>query len=71
MTTHDLKAKAAHLEQMFENTQPEDRLKLRPDVQRVIQTLAAHHLPIPLRLRQIERKLDEEAYDAMFENMPV
>ena len=71
MTTQELKAKAAHLEQMFETSRPEDRIKLRPDVQRVIHTLAAHRQPIPLRLRQIERKLDEEAYDDMFENMPV
>lgn len=71
MTTEELKKQAAHLEQRYEAARPQERLTLRPAVHRVIRTLVSQDEPVPQRLRQIVRRLDDEAYDDMFENMPV
>ncbi|MEW9919891.1 hypothetical protein AB2B41_09765 [Marimonas sp. MJW-29] len=69
--TEDLKKQAANLERRFETARPQERLNLRPAVHRVIRTMVSHDQPVPQRLRQISRRLDDEAYDDMFENMPV
>lgn len=71
MTTDELKKQAAHLEMMYDNSRPQERLRLRSDVHRVIRSLASCDQPVPRRLSRICRKLDDEAYDDMFENMPV
>lgn len=69
--TDDLKKTAEHLEKRFETACPVERQRLRPAVQRVIRDLASHDQPVPVRLRQINRRLDDDAYDDMFENMPI
>ncbi len=71
MNMEELKKQAAHLEKMYNSARPQERLKLRPDVHRVIRSLASFDQPVPRRLTRICRKLDDEAYDDMFENMPV
>ena len=71
MEIEDLKKQAAHLEMRYDATRPHDRLKLRPDVQRVIRGLTSRQVPVPMGLSRISRRLEDEAYDDMFENMPV
>ena len=71
MMIEDLKRQAAHLERMYDATRPHDRMKLRTEFQRVIRSLSSHQVPVPPRLSRISRRLEDEAYDDMFENMPV
>ena len=71
MQIEELKRQAANLERVYEATRPHDRLKLRTEFQRVIRTLSLHHVPVPPRLSRISRRLEDEAYDDMFENMPI
>lgn len=71
MNLEDLKNQAEHLQSRYEKTRPHERLKLRPAVQRTLRNFASMDHPLPPRLRQIGQRLDDEAYDDMFENMPV
>lgn len=71
MNLEELKRQADHLESRYQKTRPHERLKLRPAVQRVMRNFASIDHPVPARLRQIGRRLDDDAYDDMFENMPV
>ena len=71
MKIDELKRQAANLEKTYDATRPHDRLKLRTEFQRVIRSLTSHQVPVPPRLTRISRRLDDEAYDDMFENMPI
>ncbi len=48
-----------------------ERLRLQPQVARVVATLKAKGTRVPCRLRQLDMTLRDEALDDMFDNMPV
>lgn len=48
-----------------------DRQNLKPEVERVIRTIKSHHLAVPGPLRRLKESLEDEAFDDMFDNMPV
>jgi hypothetical protein len=67
-TLHD---RAHQLQELAEKASPRDRLRLQPKIDRVVATLAAEGNLVPLRLRRLNQALKEEAFDDMFDNMPV
>ncbi len=48
-----------------------ERLKLQPQVARVMATLKAKGRSVPARFKVLDRTLREEAMDDMFDNLPV
>ncbi len=71
MMDRELEEKVVLLEQRLSRSGEAERLRLRPSVLRIIQTLKSTDQPIPRRLRTIEARLEEDAYDEMFDNMPI
>ena len=71
MDKGELELHAKLLERKFEQTRPADRYKLRSGVEQLIRKFNATKQPIPKPLSRLGEKLDEEAYDDMFDNMPV
>ncbi len=59
------------LEFGFDDASPAERRQLRPEVSRIIRTLSAQGQPIPRKLRRIETACEQDAFDEMFDNMPV
>lgn len=59
------------LEQRMQRAGPYRRDHLRAEVQKAISTLIAQGDPVPQRLRKMNRTLEEEAIEDMFDNMPV
>ncbi|QUJ76499.1 hypothetical protein KDD17_16760 [Sulfitobacter albidus] len=46
-------------------------LRLRADLGRVLQHAIQRGDPLVDRVRRLRRKLDEDAFDEMFDNMPI
>lgn len=67
----DVEIKAQRLVSLFDKAPSVERLNMRPEVDRVIRTLKSLHHPIPGTLRRLKVALDEEAFDDLFDNMPV
>ena len=61
----------AALEQRMQRAVPYRRDHLRAEVQETICKMIAHGDPVPQRLRKMNRTLEDEAFEDMFDNMPV
>ncbi|UWR22212.1 hypothetical protein [Sulfitobacter sp. S190] len=46
-------------------------LRLRADVNRLMSKLIVSGDPVPPRLQRMKRRLDDDAFDDMFDNMPI
>lgn len=71
MNIHDLEHQMEQLERAFDAAPADERLKLAPRVLRITNTLDARQQPIPCRLQRIQKTLEQDAFDDMFDNMPV
>ncbi|WP_227271406.1 hypothetical protein [Roseobacter weihaiensis] len=67
----DLELQASQLEAKVENASHAERIRLQPQVDRVVTTLAMQGYTVPNRLRTINNTLKDEVLDDMFDNMPV
>ena len=67
----DLDFQAANLIDRAESATSSERLRLQPQIDRVITTLTMQGRPVPRRLLNINNVLKDEALDDMFDNMPV
>lgn len=59
------------LQARVEQANGSERLKLQPQVARVVATLKARGREVPKSLRRLDTTLRDEALDEMFDNMPV
>lgn len=71
MPQSTLTSAAEQLVKRCEAASPSERLTLRPEVNRVVRTLKSQQLPVPKDLGFLKARLEDEAYDDMFDNMPV
>ena len=71
MTSTDLSGQAETLQASLEEALPAERLKMQPELARVIRDMKANGIPVSRRLRQLEAALTEEVIEAGFDNMPV
>lgn len=71
MQIHNIKVRAGQLESLCKSACLDDRLGMRPEVLRTIRTLKAHSQPIPRSLRRLEDALDQDAFEQMFDNVPI
>ncbi|WP_300038456.1 hypothetical protein [uncultured Roseobacter sp.] len=67
----DLEVRISRLQDQIETADPDERLRLQPQVARVVATLMSRGRSVPAKLRRINHMLMEEAQDEMFDNMPV
>ncbi|MEQ6249792.1 hypothetical protein ABMC89_12935 [Sulfitobacter sp. HNIBRBA3233] len=61
----------ADLEARMKRAEPYKRDHLRADVQEMICKLIGNGDTVPRRLRDMNRTLEDEAFEDIFENMPV
>lgn len=71
MQANAVEIRVGELVKLCEKAPLGERLNMRPEIDRVIRTLKAQHLDVPRKLRRLKDALEEEAYDDMFDNMPV
>ena len=50
---------------------PQDRLRLHPKVMQVMAAFRREGAEVPSRLRALDRRLADEAFDEMMDNLPV
>ncbi len=71
MTHAELDAQIGQLEAQYRGTPETERSKMRPQIQQIIRRLKEQRRPLPAALRRIQTRLEQDAYDDMFDNMPV
>ena len=71
MTRTELETRVGHLEQRFRAARVDERLRMRPEVQKIIRRLKDQRQPLPCALSRINARLEQDEFDDMFENMPV
>lgn len=68
---NELEIQATALAAQVETATQAERMKLQPQIDRVITTLTMQGHTVPTKLRRINNTLKDEALDDMFDNMPV
>ena len=71
MTQSELHAQISRLEKRYRVTPADQRARMRPQVQQIIRHLKDQRLPLPAELRRIQTRLEQDAFDDMFDNLPV
>ncbi len=71
MINHDLERQVKKLERLFDAAPTQERLRVAPDIKRIAIKLDTRHEPIPRPLRRIQKALEQDVFDDMFDNMPV
>ena len=69
--TMNVEAQVSDLEWKLNNATAKDRLGMHPIVQKMIERIARSGRRVPLRLSRMNTDLADEAFDAMYENMPL
>jgi len=67
----DLDMQVSQLEQELSVANAKERLRLHPRVQAIMNSLRGSGVEVPTRLRQMNARLADEAYDDLFDNIPV
>jgi hypothetical protein len=62
---------ADELARSIRNAPAQDRLRLQPDLGRLLQEMEQAGTNVPARLRNLHEQLLEEAIEAQFDNLPV
>ena len=62
---------ADQLAQEIKLASPETRLKMQPELGKVLQELEQAGTVVPARLRNLHEQLLEEAIEAQFDNLPI
>jgi hypothetical protein len=67
----DMDMSVSTLIELAENASHAERLRLQPQVDSVVTALTLRGMNVPNKLRNINKRLKDEALDDMFDNMPV
>jgi hypothetical protein len=68
---NDIKQRAIELQKQIVGATRQERIELQPTIERVIQTLTMKGHSVPLCLVRVNREINDEFLDDMFDNMPV
>ena len=71
MTTTDLVKEAEELEARILRAGPGQRAGLQPRFTELLERMDARGDHVPMRMRELERKLNDEVVEARFDNMPL
>jgi hypothetical protein len=71
MDIHDLERRVSLLEGQLRSARADERAGMRPRVRGLIRKFHAEAMPVPRTLARLERQLEDEALEDMFDNMPV
>lgn len=66
-----LQSHADQLAKEIRHASPETRLRLQPELGRLLQELEQAGTTVPARLRNLHEQLLEEAIEAQFDNLPI
>ena len=67
----DIEKRAIELENQARTADAKERLKLQPQIDAIVSKLSSYGHPVSSNLRQLNRTLNEEAIEDMFDNLPV
>ncbi|MEO9650404.1 MAG: hypothetical protein ABJ360_04825 [Roseobacter sp.] len=68
---NELEIQATELATMAEGASHAERIRMQPQIDRVVTTLAMQGHVVPAKLRRVNNALKDEALDDMFDNMPI
>lgn len=68
---YDINKQLHVLEEKIRVAEPQDRLRYYPTVQKMVNGIRARGEKVPLRLSRINADLADEAFDDMFDNLPL
>ncbi|MEM6304930.1 MAG: hypothetical protein AAF744_09425 [Pseudomonadota bacterium] len=71
MPLSELEERVGQLEAWFRSASHGERQRMRPEVQKVIRQYRHQFRPLPPSLRRLEQRMEEDALDDMFDNLPV
>ena len=71
MKIDELERQANRLAESLARANRADRLQVQPQVRRIVDLLTARGEPVPSKLRRINQTLENDAYEDLFDNMPV
>ncbi len=71
MNYTDLDDRIDQLEQLFQTARDDERLRMHPEVQQIIRRLKEQRIPLPHTLKRMKSRLEQDAFEDMFDNMPV
>ncbi|MBD3665712.1 hypothetical protein [Sulfitobacter aestuariivivens] len=71
MNIQELERRISALEHEMRSAPADERIALRPRVRGLIRTLGEKAVTVPNTLANINRQLEDEALEDMFDNMPV
>lgn len=71
MTHDDLITKGAELLTKLENTNDEGRKALLPELEKHLSELRIAGLDAPVRLKELEQEVHDDAVEDIFDNMPL
>ncbi|MCX7557980.1 hypothetical protein OS190_00270 [Sulfitobacter sp. F26204] len=71
MKTHDLEHRVMELARVFEAAPTQKRLQIAPELNRIARRLDARQHPVARKIRNMQAELEQDAFDDMFNNMPV
>ncbi len=67
----ELELEANELVTRAEAATPAERMRLQPQIDRIVTTLTMQGHRVPCRLKNVNNALKDEALDDMFDNLPV
>lgn len=67
----DLETHASILEAKAEDASHTERMRLQPQIDRVVTSLTLQGYPVSKKLQKMNNTLKDEALDDMFDNMPI
>ena len=67
----ELEMQATELASKVEGATHAERMRLQPQIDRVVTTLTMQGHIVPAHLRRVNNSLKDEALDDMFDNMPI
>ncbi len=71
MQTYDLENRVTELARIFEAAPAQKRLQMAPEINRIARRLDARQHPFAHKIRNMQVELEQDAFDDMFDNMPV
>ncbi len=67
----ELELQANDLVSQAEAATPAERIRLQPQIDRIVTTLTMQGHRVPCRVKNVNNALKDEALDDMFDNLPI
>lgn len=71
MYLSEIEERVGELETWFRTAPHAEQRRMRPEVQKVIRQYRHQLRPLPPSLRRLEQRIEDDALDDMFDNVPI